>query len=229
MESAISWIEAHPTTTSLLQWAVVLLVAWALGAFRWLRQATIGPKLKCVPSASLCFVERLGNVDGFEDGVRASFIIHASVYNRTPNSVVIDRFVLCFKSKSIFRSMRQNLLRLAFPAWPRKRLGEGYKLMGAFFTSYADQHDSALSVSGRIEARDIASGYLLFVSNTYGSWNPVVEGEKVKVRVKVTFSVGGRRRASCWIRVVEDPAVVEEFCPGLVGHVGHESTWNHAI
>ena len=115
--------------------------------------------------ASFCFLENLGDFDGHQNVNRVSFFIHASVVNRTPDKIVIDRFSLGFKTNDFRRNMRQNLLRVSYPSWPRKKLGTGFKLMSAFYTKYGDEKDALLSVNHIIETKEMASGYLLFVSS----------------------------------------------------------------
>ncbi len=229
MSAVLTWIENHPTTVSILQWGALIILAWVAGVFKWLRVKTTSPKLECVAPASFCFLELLGDFRGHPNSVRASFFVHASIINRSPEKVVVDRFRLGFKCRNMFRSMHQKLLRLAYPAWPRKRLGTGYKLMGAFFTEYGNEDDRLLSVSGTIEPKDIAAGYLLFVSNTYGSWNPQIENDHIQVKLNVTLSSGAKLTDKVRIRVTQDRSVAEEFVPGILEHISDESTWNHSI
>lgn len=229
MDDIFIWLETHPTTINFLQWTLVVVIAWFSGVFRWLRTKTRSPKLEVVPTASMAFLENLGEFKGVANTIRISFIVHASIINKTTDRIVIDRFKLSYRSSHILKSMQQKILRQAFPSWPRKRLGESYKLMGAFFTTYGDDYDAILSVSGLIESREMASGYLLFVSNTYGSWNPKIENGKIKVRLICSLTTGETLSYNEYLRVTEDHDLIEEFCPGLVKHVAHDSTWNHII
>lgn len=229
MESILTWVETHPTTVNLLQWFLVVVVAWFAGVFRWVKIKTRSPKLEIIPTASMAFLEDLGEFKGISNTIRISFIVHASIVNKTTERIVIDQFKLGYRSYHLLKSMKQKILRQAFPAWPRKRLGEGYKLMGAFFTKYGDEKDEILSVSGAIESREVASGYLLFVSNTFGSWNPKIEDERVKIRLTCSLTTGEKLSHTGYLRITTDPAIIEEFCPGLISHVTHDSTWNHII
>lgn len=214
---------------SALQWTALILVAWIAGAFKWLRLRTKSPKLECVPTASFCFIENLEDFRGNRNVVRAAFFIHASIVNRSPSRAVIDRFRLGFACRLWYRSMRQRMLRLALPSRPRKRLGTGHKLMGSFFTDYDDGYDDRLTVRGSIESSDYVGGYLLFVSNTYGNWNPRVIQDTVEVRLTCTLTTGEKLTHKAKIRVTSDLTEAEEFCPGILEHITDESTWNHEV
>lgn len=227
MDQIFSWIEGHPTTISIIEWTIVLLVGWFIGAFRWIKSVTKKPKLDLVSTASFAFVENIEELDGYRNVNRVSFFVHAAVINRTKETIVIDKFKLGYQCKNVIKSMRQSILRQAFPSWPRKRLGQSHKLMGAFFTQYGDEMDATLSVSGVVESKHLAAGYLLFVSNTYGSWNPLIKNESCKIRLSVELTTGEVLKCTQRIRVTDDPNLAEDFSPGILGHVGDSSTWNH--
>lgn len=229
MNDLLQWIESHPQAVELLKWLSIALLAWLTGMFRWILIKLRPPYLEIIPQASCVFFEELGNFNGNANTCRSSFIIHASIVNRSTERIVVDRFKLGYQSFNFFISMRQKLLRIAFPSWPRKKLGEGYKYMGVFFTKYGDEQDSILSVSGTIESRELASGYLLFVSATHGSWNPKVCNSTVKVRLSCKLTTGETLNSISKLRVTTDRDFVEDTCPGLINHVADESTWNHSI
>lgn len=224
-----AWIEAHRTTVDLLKWVALLLLAWISGAFSFLRRYRRRARIEIAETASFVFVEHPTEPSGQPNAVRASFIISASLVNASNEKIVLDQFELSFCSVNVWRSHRQRLLRLAFPARPRKRVGRGTKYMGVWFTEFPEDELQPEVIDGSLEAKESCGGYLLFTSFSYGSWNPRISNDTVHVRLRAKLTSQEWLSTSARLRVVTDAVVVEEFSPGFLEHVAHESTWNHDL
>lgn len=229
LPEVIDWIETHEKTVDLLKWAAVLLVAWASGAFAYLRRYRLRPRLEIAETASFVYLEHPSEPKSPAPATRASFIINASLVNSSNERVVLDHFELSFRSFHFWRSYRQRLLRLAFPSRPRKRVGEVTKYMGVWFTEYPLDELKTAVIDGSLEPKESCGGYLLFTSYSYGSWNPKVSKNLVHVRLRAKLTSQEWLSKSAKLLVISDPAIVEEFSPGFVEHVAHESTWNHDL
>jgi hypothetical protein len=225
----VAWIEAHDKTVDLLKWVALLLVAWASGAFAYLRRYRLRPRLEIAETASFVYLEYPSEPKLPGPAVRASFILNASLINSSNEKVVVDHFELSFRALGFWRSHRQRLLRLAFPSRPRKRVGEGTKYMGVWFTEYPLDELKIEVVDGSLEPKESCGGYMLFTSFSYGSWNPRVAKDLVHVRLRAKLTSQAWLRKSAKLRVITDREFVEEFSPGFIEHVTHESTWNHDL
>ncbi|ABM96697.1 hypothetical protein [Methylibium petroleiphilum] len=223
------WIEAHEVTVDLLKAAAVVLLAWASGAFSYLRRFRRKPRLEVASTASFIYVERPSESTHPPNAMRASFVVNASLVNASNEKIVLDHFELSYRSKGFWRSHRQRLLRLGFPARPRKRVGEITKYMSVWITEYPLDEIKTAVIDGSLEPKESCGGYLLFTSFTYGAWNPKIKDEQVHVRLRAKLTSQQWLSKSARLRVVTDPAIVEEFSPGFVEHVAHESTWNHDL
>lgn len=224
-----TWVESHPVTVGLLQATALVFIAWVSGLFAYFGRFKARPYLRIANTASFVFIERLPPTADHPTTMRASFVINASLINASNERVVLDQFELSYQAHSFWRSHRQRLLRLAFPARPRKRVGSGLKYMGVWFTEYPLDEVNLEVISGALDPKDHCGGYLLFTSFTYGSWNPRIRDGRVRVRLKAALTSHKRLSVSAKLRVTEDASFIEEFSPGLNAHVAHESTWNHDL
>jgi hypothetical protein len=142
---------------------------------------------------------------------------------------VLEQFYLSFETENRWRSYRQKLVRIAFPSRPRKILGTGIKYMGVFFTEYSNEEGNHKVITGELDPKDACGGYLLFVSFTYGDWNPRIVDGRIKVRLNGVLTTGEKISSTATLRVERSRDWIEEFIPGLSEHVAHESTWNHDL
>ena len=97
--------------------------------------------------------------------------------------------------------------------------------MRNWFARFPDEIEG-LTISGRIDARDAHSGFALFVSHTYGSWNPRVRDERVVVRATVTLTTGRRVSGKVDVVVNRNGAFFEEMVPGFLEQISHRTAWN---
>lgn len=228
MPDFIAWIEQHKVTVGLFQTALLLLVGWITGLFSYLRKKARKPKLRIIESASFVFLERLDH-DGKPDSVRTSLVINASLINASSEKIVLEEFLLSYRTHNLIRSHRQRLLRIAFPVRPRKRLGNGIKYMGVWFTEFGEDEYKIEATQGNLEPMEIGAGYLLFTSFTWGGWNPRLSGNSLDVKLMAKLTSGETITSRTKLRVITDHRFLEEFCPGLGEHLAHESTWNHDL
>lgn len=224
-----AWIESHQVTVGLFKGAALVLVAWIGGAFAYFRRFRAKPFLRIVETASFAFVEKVPATTDRPEGIRTSFVLNASLVNASNERVVLDQFELSYQTHSFRRSYRQRLLRIAFPSRPRKRIGEGVKYMGVWFTKYPLDELKMELIDGALEPKDQCGGFLLFTSYTYGSWNPRIDDDVIRVRLSASLTSRQRLSAKAKVRVSEDMKIAEELSPGFTAHVAHESTWNHDL
>ena len=175
------------------------------------------------------FIEEIEEKDGLKNIVRASFIINVGLINRTNEKIVLDKLYLSFETNNFWRRYRQKLLRIAFPSRPRKIIGTGVKFMGVFFTEYLEEDGKFDVVTGRLEPKENCGGYLLFVSFTYGDWNPKIKNNRIMIKLNGILTSGEKLTSKAAIRIERSKEVIEEFVPGITEHVAHESTWNHDL
>lgn len=223
-----TWIESHRVTVGLAQSLALILLAWLAGAFRLLQALTRRPSVRIVDSASFVFIES-PSIEGKDNALRAAYVINASLVNSSAERIVLDEFSLSYQTVNPFRSFKQRLVPIAFPARPRKRLGSGFKMMGVWFTNFPDEEYTLPPGLGSLEPKDMESGYLLFTSFTWGSWNPVVVDGQVRVRLKAYLTSGEVLVGAARLRALYEPETAHEFCPGIIEHIAHESTWNHDL
>jgi hypothetical protein len=224
----ITWIESHRVTVGLTQSLALILLAWLAGAFRLLQALTRKPIVRIVDSASFVFIDSV-SIEGKENALRAAYVINASLVNSSKERIVLDQFSLSYQTANPFRSFKQILVRIAFPARPRKRLGSGFKLMGVWFTNFPDEEYALPPALGALEPKDMESGYLLFSSFTWGSWSPVVADGQIRVKLKALLTSGEVLVTTARLHALYEPETAHEFCPGIIEHIAHESTWNHDL
>lgn len=100
----IIWIEGHPTTVEIIKWIILLLLAWGAGLFRVLRKYTRRSQLEVIDTASLCFIEEMGEYEGNPNATRVAYLINISVKNPSSEKVVIESFSLSYLTKRFFKA-----------------------------------------------------------------------------------------------------------------------------
>lgn len=223
-----TWIESHRVTVGLIQSLALILLAWLAGAFRLLQALTRNPSVRIVDSASYVLIESPG-IEGKDNALRVAYIINASLVNSSKERIVLDQFFLSYQTPNLFRSFRQKLVRIAFPTRPRKRVESGIKMMGVWFTNFPDEEHPIPPAMGALEPKDMESGFLLFTSFTWGSWNPLVVDGQISVKPKVHLTSGEVLVSTARLRTLYEPDTAHEFCPGIIEHIADESTWNHDL
>lgn len=225
LTSLVEWIEDHATTVDLLKWAIVGLIAWALGAFRFLREKLKRPRLEVELLTSRCFWQDLGVVDGNDNNARVVFLIEAGITNPTTEPIVIRDFTLRIKRQKSWFVRNYPLNPVTLPARVRHELGSITKLLKNWFSNFAEGPDN-LTLNGRIEARDFQSGFLLFVSASWGYMQPLVKDGTIPVTLYARLTTGERLNVRTRITLTENQDYFSKMVPGILEYVENRNTWN---
>ncbi len=223
--SAITdWIEAHGKTVDILKWLILLLVAWGTGLFRFIHSKLRTPRATIDESASRCLVEEFAEFQGYKNVVRATFLVEVGLLNLTSERIVVRHFSLAVLRRKAWRAWKPELVALSLPSRPRLQTGSGEKMLPSWFSNFQDDFHF-LTLTGSVEPKELSSGFLLFVCFSGGNWTPRISDDHIKVKARVqltteeTYSVSGR------VKVVRDPAKFEQWVPGIIAHINHDSTW----
>ncbi len=162
------WLEQHNTTIDLLKWTVVLVVAWVVGAFRFIHGLTRKPKTALITQASRCLVEEFDELNGKRMVMRTAFLLDAEVTNPSNENVTIKGFKLSYRRNRFWFPQSNELFSLSLPARPRQEMGSAIKVSKVFFSTFDDGYDS-LTMTGVLKPKDFQNAYILFVSFTWGS------------------------------------------------------------
>jgi hypothetical protein len=223
--SLLDWLEAHPVVVDLLKWIAVGVLAWFGGAFGYLRRRFRRPLVEVLDVASRCRYEHQKERDGQTNVVRAAFLLRIGVSNCTHEPIYLKTFSMAYKCGVAFRRYHNRIGPCSLPNLPRQAVGDGVKYLSVWLTRFPETTDGLLAES-RLEAKDYREGYMLFISHTHGSWNPIIENGHISVRVCITTTDGTRLRAKGKVRVLDDPAVLEEMVPDLGTLLEQQQSWN---
>ena len=225
LSNLVEWIEAHATTIDVLKWIVVGLLAWVLGVFRFIRTKLKRPKLEIESFTSRCIWQELGVVDGNDHNARVIFLIEAGVNNPTTDPIVVRDFTLKIKRLKGWPVRNHPLNAVTLPSRVRHNIGNITRFMKNWFSNFQEGPES-LTLDARIESRDHQSGFLLFVSASWGYMRPFVKAGAIPVVLNARLTTGECLTARANIAIMDDHAAFEDMAPGLLGHVQHKSTWN---
>jgi hypothetical protein len=225
LNNLIEWIEAHTTTIDLLKWIIVGLIAWALGVFRFLRTKLKRPRLEIESLTSRCIWQELGIIDGNDHNARVVFLIEAGINNPTADPIVVRDFTLKIKRLKNWPAQSPPLNAVTLPSRVRHNIGNVTKYLKNWFSNFSDGPES-LTLGARIESRDCHSGFLLFVSASWGYLRPFVKDGTIPVKLYVRLTTGERLSARSNIVLMDDHLDFEAMVPGVLEHVQNRSTWN---
>ena len=225
MEEIVNWIEAHPTTVDVFKWGALLLVAWVSGLFRFIRNYSRKPSISVISEASRCYIEEMEEYEGCKNVVRAAYLVDVSVRNPTKERIVVESFSLSYiKNKPLFfRSPEFHPVTM--PNRPRQEMGAGTKISKVFFSDFDDGFQN-LTMSGDIESKQFQNGYMLFVSFTWGSWNPKNAKGRVRIKISCQLTTGEVISSPASIPITTNAETFEKWIPGIIDQVGHQCTWN---
>jgi len=222
--SSTQWIEDHQATVDLLKWLALLVIAWAAGLFRYLQDLTRTPRLAVSEVVSRCLIVETP-YGGHADAQRCVYLLNIEVANRSSERIVVSAFEIRHKWRRVLPMWSPRSSAVSLPNRVHHQMGGGIKLMRNWFAYFPDSLEN-LTVDGKIDARDAASGFALFVSHTYGSWNPKIENQHVHVCVYARLTTGKAVKTSAKILVTRNEEFFEEMIPGITAHVEHPSSWN---
>lgn len=221
----VSWIESHDKTVDLIKWVVIGLAAWLVGAFRFIRTKLKRPALEIEELTSRCVWEDLGEIDGNGNNVRVIFLIEAGVTNPTTAPIVVRNFTLSIKRQKRWPLWHRELNPATLPTRVRLTVGGITKLLKNWFSNFPDGPET-LTLSGKIEPRDFQSGFLLFVSVSWGNMVPRSLNGSIPVRLRARLTTGETLTAKAKVIQMDDHSIFEGMVPGVLEHAGNRSTWN---
>lgn len=221
----LDWIEAHKTTVDLVKWGLLLFIAWTTGAFRFLRTLTRKPKVEINQNTSRCLIEEFSEFGDYSNAVRATFLVEVGITNPTNEKICIKSFYLAFPRHRVWNRWKPELHPISLPNRPRHEMGSGSKLLKCWFSHFPDELGH-LTLSGDIGPREFHSGYLLFVSFTHNDWNPLFSSETINTRVSIVLTTGEIKSKTVPIKVRRDPQQFEQWVPGIIKQISHETSWN---
>lgn len=225
LPAILEWVESHGNTIDLFKWIAVGMLAWSLGLFRFLRAKLKRPRLEIVSFASRCIWQELGDIDGNQANARVAFLIEAGINNPTSDPLVVRDFALKVRRLRRWRVQNPSLHPTTLPARVRHSAGGVTKLLRNWFSTF-DEGSHSLTVDSRVESRDFQSGFLLFVSASYGYMRPLVQGQSVPVMLCARLTTGETLKAKARISLLEDHSVLEAMVPGVLNHIEDPRTWN---
>lgn len=212
---AIDWVEAHQGSVDLLKWVLVIGAAWALGLFKYLRRKLKSPRIEIEELTSRCYCESFEELHDCKNVVRTMFLLQISITNPTTDPVVVKDFWLRYRTKRRFERWTEFLLPTTLPSRPRQKAGNTTKLLKVWFSRYQDDPTTDY-LDGRVDARDYQTGYVLFVSSTWGSHNPSIHGEKLSIEVRAKLTTGETLKDRATVSQIMDRTYLESFVPGIL-------------
>lgn len=219
------WLEDHGTTVDLLKWITVGLIAWVLGVFRYLRAKLKRPKLEIESLTSRCIWRELGTVDGKDHHAQVIFLVEAGINNPTTDPIVVRDFTIQVKRLKRWGVKNHWLNAVTLPSRVQNAAGNITKHLKNWFSHFPDGKDS-LTLDGRVEARDLQSAFLLFVSVSYGFMRPVAINGKIPVKLRARLTTGERLSVKSHITIIDDHNYFESLLPGVIAHAQDRNLWN---
>ena len=131
-----TWIEDHGNTVDLLKWVAILIAAWLLGAFKYLKAKFRRATATLNVSESRCLVEEI-NTTNENTRFRLSFLVEMGVLNPTTERLVVRTFSLAVRKRSFWRAWTYQLSPISLPARPQMDLADGgRKFMKNWFSKF---------------------------------------------------------------------------------------------
>lgn len=99
------------------------------------------------------------------------------------------------------------------------------KLLKNWFSNFPEGPDN-LTLDARVDAKDFQSGFLLFVSASWGYMRPFTKDGAIPVTLYARLTTGEQLVAHSSVILMDDHAAFEAMVPGILDHVQNRSTWN---
>jgi hypothetical protein len=221
----ITWIESHPVTVGIIQWIIVGLIAWVLGFFNYIRTILKRPKVEVEKFTSRCFWEEMGVIDGNDHNARVTFLIEAGVNNPTKDPIYVRDFTVQIKRLKKWPLWHDALNAVTLPSRVRHLLPNITRYLKNWFSNFEEGGDY-LTLDAKIEPREFQSGFLLFVSFSWGYMRPLVKDGAVPIKLKARLTTGEILEVKSSIHIVKDRETFESMVPGIFTHVCNSETWN---
>jgi hypothetical protein len=220
VNAVVNWIETHRETVEISKWAALVLVAWLTGLFRFIRSRTRKPQVRIIEPSSRCLIERFAD----KNAVRATFLVEIEVLNRSAEEIVVRSLNLRARRPNPVRRWVPKISAVSLPSRVYHPTGSGLKVMRNWFTRFQDEWPES-TLEGIIAPRHLQSGYAMFVSFTYGDFNPLIVDGTVAVLIEVGLTTG-RARARGKVTITENTAFFEEMVPGVLAQIARPNSWN---
>jgi hypothetical protein len=183
------------------------------------------PKLEIESFTSRCIWQELGVIDGNDHNARVVFLIEAGINNPTTDPIVVRDFTLKVRRLRRWLALSRSLNPASLPSRVRHNVGDVTKLLKNWFSNFAEGPED-LTLDARIESRDHRSGFLLFVSVSWGYMRPLVRSGAVPVKLCVRLTTGETLIARSDIALMDEHSNFEAMVPGVLAYVENRSTWN---
>jgi hypothetical protein len=219
------WIEEHAKTVELLKWIALLVAAWATGLFKLIKNKVRSPSIEIDSLTSSCLILNCSDNDGVMQRHKAIFFLKIGVNNSTEQPIVVRDFCLRYSPQKIFKRWTISFLPCTLPSRPQAKVGQSKKLLPTWFSGFDDGFKH-LTLGNRIEEWAYEAGYILFITSSYGSMNPNVQNETVKVMVTCRLTSGQRLQSVAKVKVMTDSEKLEAIVPGIVKYSDQADTWN---
>lgn len=193
--------------------------------FIFLREKLKRPTLEIEPLTSRCIWQELGVIDGKDHNARVVFLIEAGINNPTTDAIVVRDFTLKVKRLKRWLVRNDALNAVTLPSRVRHNIGDITRLLKNWFSNFSEGPET-LTLSARIEPRDCQSGFLLFVSVSWGYMRPLVKNGAIPVKLYARLTTGETLVSKTNIVLMDDQATFEAMAPGVLAHVQNRSTWN---
>lgn len=160
LDQAISWIESHKETVDLLKWSALLLLAWATGIFKLVRDQTRRPKVIVDPRTSRCLLAPGPERSGM---ALAVFLLDVGIINQSREPIVVRDLSMRFRQSAGLRPWGRWIAANSLPARVSHHFGDQTKLLRNWFTNFNDGSEN-LTIDARIDGLGESTGYILFIA-----------------------------------------------------------------
>jgi hypothetical protein len=223
--AVFDWIEVHEITVDLLKWIALLVAAWAMGLFKLIKNKVRSPTIEIDSMTSRCLVLNCSDSDGAVQRHKAIFFLKIGVNNSSEKPIVVRDFCLRYAPQKFFKKWTINFLPCTLPSRPQAKVGESKKLLPTWFSGFDDGFKN-LTLGNRIEEWAYEAGYILFITSSYGTMNPKVENETVKVKATCKLTSGQTLQSVAEVKVITESEKLEVIVPGIVEYANQPNTWN---
>lgn len=222
----VIWIEGHETTVDLLKWILLLIAAWLSGLFRFIRSLSRQPKVRVDSVTSRCYIEDISEEkEARPNSIRAAFLLEIEVVNLRNEPISVNALEIQVHKRRLLFRWTTPISAISLPNRVTHEMGHGIKILKNWFSRFSDNMDH-LTLDGRIGPKDAESAYALFVSSTWGSWNPLIFKNHANVCAIVHLATGEKLKTFASIPVTTDADFFEKMVPGILNQIRHPTAWN---
>lgn len=225
MQTLIHWLEGHQVTVGVIEAAAVVIVGWASGLFRLVRQRVRRPTVAVVPEGSFAAQRTLERDDIPATGTVTAYLLNVTLINPSDTRAVLRGFHFSYRCSAWRASMKQRLRCVPLPALPSIKSSAGEMVHYVWFQKLPPQDTR---IDGRLDPKEMQNAWILFISATWGSHNPKIVDKRVKVRLDAILTDGRQAKDVEHIRVT-DLATLEDYVPGIGDYLNEDRWWNMSV